>query len=387
MTPSLMLAVLVLGIWLYLILARGGFWLARERDDEDEPALLAGGEWPSVVAIIPARNEASMLAHTLGSVLTQDYPGAFSIVLVDDESSDDTAAIARSVAAKTRRKVIVVAGEPLPDSWTGKVWAMHQGIAHAQILDPPPDYLLLTDADIDYAPDALRRLVARVQAKGLVLASLMVKLRCQSFAERALIPAFVFFFQLLYPFAWVNRSPAKTAAAAGGCMLVESAALARAGGIATIRGALIDDCALAKLMQAQGPIWLGLTNRIRSLRAYPHVGDIRRMVARSAYAQLRTSPLMLLAVVAGMVLTYFAAPVLVLLAGNPASVLAAVAWVLMSLAFVPILRFYGVSPLWTLALPLIAAAYLAFTLDSAYQHWRGQGGLWKGRVQALPARR
>jgi hopene-associated glycosyltransferase HpnB len=387
MTPSLMLAVLVLGIWLYLILARGGFWLARERDDEDEPALLAGGEWPSVVAIIPARNEASMLAHTLGSVLTQDYPGAFSIVLVDDESSDDTAAIARSVAAKTRRKVIVVAGEPLPASWTGKVWAMHQGIAHAQSLDPPPDYLLLTDADIDYAPDALLRLVARARTKGLVLASLMVKLRCQSFAERALIPAFVFFFQLLYPFAWINRSPAKTAAAAGGCMLVESVALERAGGIATIRGALIDDCALANLMQAQGSIWLGLTNRIRSLRAYPHVGDIRRMVARSAYAQLRYSPLILLAVLAGMALTYFAAPVLILLAGNPASVLGAVAWVLMSLAFLPILRFYGVSPLWTLALPLIAAAYLAFTLDSAYQHWRGQGGLWKGRVQALPARR
>jgi hopene-associated glycosyltransferase HpnB len=215
----------------------------------------------------------------------------------------------------------------------------------------------------------------------------MVKLRCQSFAERALVPAFVFFFQLLYPFAWVNRSTAKTAAAAGGCMLVEAAALERAGGIAKIRGALIDDCALAKLMKAHGPIWLGLTDRVLSRRPYPHVGDIRRMVARSAYAQLRTSPLILLAVLAGMVLTYFAAPVLVLLAGTPASVLAAVAWMLMSLAFLPILRFYGLSPLWALALPLIAAAYLAFTLDSAYQHWRGQGGLWKGRVQALPARR
>jgi hopene-associated glycosyltransferase HpnB len=387
MTLSLMVAAVALGIWPYLILARGGFWLARARDDKDEPALSAGGEWPSVVAIIPARNEASMLAHTLGSVLTQDYPGAFSIVLVDDESSDDTAAVARSIAAETPRKMIVVAGKPLPAAWAGKVWAMHQGIAHAQSLEPPPDYLLLTDADIDYAPDALRRLVARAQAKGLVLVSLMVKLRCQSFAERALIPAFVFFFQLLYPFAWVNRSPAKTAAAAGGCMLVEAAVLERAGGIATIRGALIDDCALAKLMQTQGPIWLGLTNRVLSRRPYSHVGDIRRMVARSAYAQLRYSPLILLAVSAGMVLTYVAAPVLVFLAGNPASILAAVAWVLMSLAFLPILRFYGLSPLWALALPLIAAAYLAFTLDSAYQHWRGQGGLWKGRVQALPARR
>jgi hopene-associated glycosyltransferase HpnB len=283
--------------------------------------------------------------------------------------------------------VVVLQGEPLPPAWAGKVWAMHQGIAQAEAIEPAPDYLLLTDADIAYAPDILKRLVARSSATGLVLVSLMAKLRCQSLAERALIPAFVFFFQLLYPFSWVNRSTAKTAAAAGGCMLVERRALERAGGIAKIRGALIDDCALAKLMQTEGPIWLGLTGRVRSLRPYPHIGDIRRMVARSAYAQLHYSPPLLVAVSAGMALTYLAAPALVLFAGYPASIIAAGAWALMTLAFLPILRFYDVSPVCAPALPLIAAAYLAFTLDSAYQHWRGQGGSWKGRSQALPARR
>ena len=244
----------------------------------------------------------------------------------------------------------------------------------------------MTDADIGYATDALRRLVGRADAGGHVLVSLMAKLRCQSLAERALIPTFVFFFQMLYPFAWVNRGTAKTAAAAGGCMLVDRRTLERVGGVARIRGALIDDCALARLMQSEGPIWLGLTERVCSLRSYPHIGDIRRMVVRSAYAQLRYSPLLLAAVLAGMALTFLAAPALTAFAGPPASIVAAAAWALMSLAFLPILRFYGLSPLWALALPLIAAAYLAFTLDSAYQHWRGQGGLWKGRNQALPAR-
>jgi len=386
-TPSLVLASLALAIWLYLIFMRGGFWLARERDDQDEPAAPAAGAWPSVVAVIPARNEAAMLDPCLGSLLRQDYPGPFSIVLVDDESSDGTGRAARALAAGAPRELIVVEGRPLPASWTGKVWAMHQGISAAEAEAHLPDYLLLTDADIAYAPDALRGLVARTKAEGSVLVSLMVKLHCQSLAERALIPAFVFFFQMLFPFAWVNRSTTKTAAAAGGCMLVERRTLGAAGGIAKIRSALIDDCALAKLMKAEGPIWLGLTERVRSLRFYPHIGDIRRMVARSAYAQLGYAPLLLCAVMTGLALTFFAAPVLAAFAGPPASIIAAAAWVLMSLGYLPILRFYGLSPLWALALPLIAVAYLAFTLDSAYQHWRGQGGLWKGRSQALPARR
>ena len=228
----------------------------------------------------------------------------------------------------------------------------------------------------------LKSLVARATAGKLVLTSVMAKLNCESFAERALVPAFIFFFQMLYPFARVNRRSAVTAAAAGGCMLVDRSALDRAGGIGAIRGALIDDCALAKVLKRQGPIWLGLSNRVTSIRPYAAFEDIRRMVARSAYAQLRYSPLLLIGTVAGMGLIYLAPPLLTLFASSPASVLAATAYLLMVIAFEPTLRLYGRSPLWGFALPLIAAVYLGFTLDSAYQHSAGRGGLWKGRIQA-----
>jgi hopene-associated glycosyltransferase HpnB len=250
-----------------------------------------------------------------------------------------------------------------------------------------PDYLLLTDADIEYPPDAVARLVAGAKASRTVLTSLMVKLNCESLAERALIPAFVYFFQMLYPFAWVNKANAKTAAAAGGCMLVDRGALARAGGIAKIRSALIDDCALARLLKAEAPIWLGLSDDVLSLRTYPRFADIRRMVARSAYAELNYSPVLLLGTALGMVLTYLAAPFLAIFAPFPANAVAALAWALMMLTFLPILRFYRVSELWAVAFPLIAAVYLGFTLDSAFQHWRGRGGTWKGRSQALAAKR
>jgi hopene-associated glycosyltransferase HpnB len=386
-TPSLVVASLALAIWIYLIAFRGGFWLARERDDADPAKPPANGDWPSVVVVIPARDEALMLPRSLGSILAQAYPGALSIVVVDDESSDGTAAVARSVAARGAREVAILEGKALPGAWTGKIWALGQGIAHAETLKPEPDYLLLTDADIEYAPDALKRLVARAKAKGLVLTSLMAKLHCESFAARALIPAFVFFFQMLYPFAWVNRSDTRTAAAAGGCMLVEANALERAGGIAKIKGALIDDCALARLMKRHGPISLRLSEDVRSIRPYPHLGDIGRMVSRSAYAQLSYSPLLLVGTVLGMVLTYLAAPFLALVGSFPANLAAAAAWALMTLAFRPILRFYRLSPFWAAGLPLIAAAYVAFTLNSAYRHWRGAGGMWKGRSQALAMKR
>jgi hopene-associated glycosyltransferase HpnB len=225
--------------------------------------------------------------------------------------------------------------------------------------------------------------VARSEADGLVLNSLMVKLRCESLAERALIPAFVFFFQMLYPFPWVNKPTGTTAAAAGGCMLVRSDALKAAGGIDAIRNALIDDCSLAKLIKAHGPIWLGLTGRVHSIRPYPHIEDIRRMVSRSAYAQLRYSPLLLAGTVVGMALTYLAPPLLALFAGGPARWLGLLAWGLMAVTFFPTLRLYGRSPLWGLALPAVALCYMLFTLDSALQFARGKGGLWKGRVQAL----
>src|SRR6185295_8168858 len=348
---------------------------------------VAAEDWPSIVAVVPARNEADLLPHSLASLLAQDYRGAFGIVVVDDQSDDGTADAARRLAEGSRRKVIVVPGRPLPQGWTGKVWALEQGIAHASTRARPPRFLLLTDADISHAPDSLTRLIERAHANALVMTSLMAKLNCESLAERTLIPAFIFFFQMLYPFAWVNARSTTTAAAAGGCMLVDRQALERAGGIAAIRGALIDDCALAQLMKAQGPIWLGLTDRVIGLRAYSRFGDIRRMVARSAYAQLRYSPLLLTGTVAGMTVTYLAAPLITMVGDFPANVLAGVTWALMAGVFQPTLRQYRLSPLWGGALPLVAAVYVGFTLDSAYQHYRGRGGFWKGRVQAISAKR
>jgi hopene-associated glycosyltransferase HpnB len=379
---GLIIATLALAVWVYLMTARGGYWLAGERDDRREPAPPA--IWPRVTAVIPARDEAETIGTTIRSLLEQSYPGAFSIVLVDDESRDGTAGAARAaaVAAGSSDRLIVLAGRPLPARWTGKLWAVHQGIAQATSAGPAPDYLLLTDADITYGPGALAPLVARAEAGGNVLTSLMVKLRCESVAERIFVPAFVYFFQMLYPFGWVNRRNHPVGAAAGGCMLVRPQALQAAGGIAAIRGALIDDCALGAALKKQGPVWLGLTERVTSARPYEHLVDIRRMVARSAYAQLDYSPLMLAGCILGMALTYLAAPVLAVAGNGLAQALGAATFALMIISYQPILRFYRRSPLWGLALPAIALAYMAFTLDSAYQHVRGRGGLWKGRVQA-----
>ena len=374
----LILATVTFVIWLVLIAGRGWFWLAAERD--------AGGPapavWPTVVAVIPARDEAESIGESVTSLLRQDYPGSFSIVVVDDQSADETAAVARHAAAAAgfADRLTVLAGSALPEGWTGKLWAEKQGIDEASV--GAPTYFLLSDADITYAPDTLTRLITRSEKEGLVLNSLMAKLRAASLAERALVPAFIFFFQMLYPFAWVNRQDRSTAAAAGGCMLVRRETLRAAGGMASIRNALIDDCTLAKRLKAHGPIWIGLTDGVRSIRGYPAVEDIRHMVARTAYAQLRYSPLLLAGTVLGLAVTYLAPVLLTLFASAPARILGFAAWLLMALAFQPILRFYRVSPLWGLALPAIAAAYMAFTLDSAYQHARGRGGMWKGRAQA-----
>jgi hopene-associated glycosyltransferase HpnB len=378
MAGVIVVASVALVVWLYLLTARGAFWRCAERDDW-EPTLLE--PWPRVAAVVPARNEADGIGESVGALLRQDYPGSWTVVLVDDDSSDGTAEIARRAAAGDAR-LRIVASHDLPAGWTGKLWAVKQGIDAAMALPQPPDFLLLTDADIVHAPDSVGRLVAHAQVKGLVLASLMVKLRCESFAERVNIPAFIFFFQMLYPFSAVNRPQSPVAAAAGGCMLVRADALREAGGIEVIRGALIDDCALAKVLKAKGPIWLGLTERVHSIRPYPALGDIRRMVARSAYAQLRYSPLLLLGTVAGMVLTYLAPPLLAIIGSGAARALGLVTWLLMAVAFQPTLRFYRCSPLWGIALPAIALQYMIFTLDSAYQYVRGRGGSWKGRVQA-----
>jgi len=378
------IAALSLVIWLYLLLGRGFFWRAAERDE----ALARAGApfaWPAVTAVVPARNEAEVVAESVGSLLGQAYPGRFDVVLVDDGSSDGTAAIARRAAeaAGAVDRLTVLAGTEPPPGWTGKLWAMRTGVAHVEARPEPAPYLLFTDADIAYrAPDALDRLVRGATARGAVLASLMVRLRCQSLAERALVPAFIFFFAKLYPFSWVNDPRRATAAAAGGSMLVRRDALAAAGGLEAIRSALIDDCALGAALKRQGPIWLGLTEGVVSLRPYRRFDDIRRMVVRSAYAELRYSPLRLVGAVAGMALTYLAPPLFTFFAEGPARWLALLAWALMALSFVPTLRLYGRSPAWGLALPAIAAVYTAFTLESAVQHWRGRGGAWKGRFQA-----
>jgi hopene-associated glycosyltransferase HpnB len=382
MSWSIGIGLLSLAVWLYMLIARGGFWLARERDgDVIAPPI----RWPSVVAVVPARNEADVIARSIGSLLAQDYPGPFRVVLVDDGSSDGTAAIARTIASE--RRLDVLAGAELPAGWTGKLWALEQGVRHAKAQassgGDAVDYVLLTDADIGHAPDNLRQLVARAERDGRVQVSLMAELSCVGWAERFLIPAFVYFFQMLYPFAWVARRDRVIAAAAGGCTLVQSAALDRAGGIAAIRTEIIDDCALARRLKQQGPIWLGLTRRATSLRPYGGFLKIGRMISRSAYAQLGYSPLVLAGTLAAMALVYLAPPLLALFAEGLARWLGSAAWLIMALTFQPMLRFYRRSPLWGLALPAIGAAYAGFTLQSAVDFWRGRGGLWKGRVQAM----
>jgi hopene-associated glycosyltransferase HpnB len=393
-----LIALIVLAIWVYLVIGRGGFWRAAGHVDDAPPSkadivgdpgpdagrLAAPGSLPFIAAIIPARDEAVSVGKTIASLLQQNYAGPLQVILVDDQSRDATAQVARDAAATLgkRASLTVVPGRPLPSGWTGKLWAQHQGVELVQQLSRPPVYLLFTDADIVYESDALSQLVARAQAGNFDLTSLMVKLRCQSLAERAFVPAFIFFFQMLYPFSWANNSRRGTAAAAGGCMLVRREALIAAGGLEAIRGALIDDCALAKLLKARGPIFIGLTRHVQSIRSYASVKDIRHMVSRTAYAQLRYSPLLLAGTILGLAVTYLAPVALTFFAAGVAQFIGIFTWLLMALAFRPTLRFYGLSGLWGLVLPAIAATYMAFTLDSAYQHARGRGGMWKGRAQA-----
>jgi hopene-associated glycosyltransferase HpnB len=370
-------AALSLAAWLYLLFGRGFFWRAETAPPPPAPV----PAFPSVVAVIPARDEAPVIGRAVASLLAQDYRGTLSVIVVDDHSRDRTAEAARAAArsAGAEDRLLVVAARQLPDGWTGKLWAESEGLAR---VPPETRYVLLTDADIAHHPGNVAELVARAEAGGLDLVSLMVKLSCRSIAERALIPAFVFFFAMLYPFAWASDPRRATAAAAGGCMLVRRSALERIGGLSRIRGTLIDDCALAaEVKRSGGPIWLGLSDRTVSLRFYPGPGDIWRMIARTAYTQLGYSPALLGATVLGMAVTYLAPPLFVF-AGGIASWLALATWLLMSAAFVPMLRLYRRSPLWAPLLPAIALFYLGATLDSARRHMQGKGGEWKGRVHS-----
>lgn len=358
---------LSLAIWIYLLLFHGRFWLVR--DD----AKFAGPALPRRVAVvIPARDEADVIGRAVASLHAQQYQGELSIFVVDDHSADDTAA--RACAASNR--VTVVASQPLPAGWTGKMWAVSQGLEYAMAASP--DYVLLTDADIEHSPRNIVALVARAERDQLDLASYMVRLATGTFAERATIPAFVFFFFKLYPPKWVAQPRYRTAGAAGGCMLVRVSALRRIDGVSRIRGALIDDCALAReIKNSGGRLWLGLSSETRSIRSYGTFSDISHMIARTAYTQLNHSVVMLAGAIAGMVLIYLVPPI----AALSGSAYGAGAWAVMSLAYAPMLRFYRRSIFWAPLLPCVAAFYTGATIQSAIRYWRGRGGQWKGRAQ------
>lgn len=362
------LALLSLCAWAWLLTAHGGFWQAGPMLPPDRAALS-----PPIVVVVPARDEAPFIARSLGSLLAQDYAGDWRVILVDDGSSDGTGEIARGLSDP---RLTVLSGAPRPAGWTGKQWAVCQGIAEAGAAE----FILLTDADIDHDNTHLAALVAQADRTGADLVSGMVRLSCASPAERALIPAFVFFFQLLYPFAWVNDPRHQIAAAAGGTMLVRRRALDRIGGTAAIRGALIDDVALAAAVKQGGCIWLGHTTLARSIRPYPRATEIWRMIARSAYVQLRCSPLLLVGCIAGMALVWIVPPVAVLAGHGTARAVGAAAWIGLAWSYLPSLRRYQLPPWRAPFLPLVAAFYMAATIGSAVNHHLGRGVAWKGRA-------
>jgi hopene-associated glycosyltransferase HpnB len=369
--------------WLGLVVARGRFWDARA-DGLRPPA--NGQTAPDVHAVVPARNEADVIERTFSSLLAQRYPGRLELTLVDDRSEDGTGdaartAIARLAAADRAR---VVLGTPRPPGWTGKVWALATGVAAARAQGARPAYWWFSDADVEHDPDTLAQLVATAQADQRALVSQMVELHCGTSWERLLIPAFVFFFRMLYPFAWVNDRTRATAGAAGGCVLLADDALVRIGGVERIAGELIDDCSLAAaVQQSGGALWLGLSTRSRSVRPYDSLETIWSMVARTAYTQLRYSPALLAGTVAGMALLYVVPPAAAiggaLTRRWDVALPGALAWATMSLAYAPTLKLYRVPRAQALALPLAAALYTAMTLDSARRHAGGRGGTWKGR--------
>jgi len=380
--------------WLYLLVAHGGYWRTGCRlpvGDRDAGGV-AGG-WPSVVAVVPARDEAAILPLTLPSLLGQRYLGEFSVVLVDDGSSDGTARVAESLGQTAGAVLKVIAGRPVPEGWAGKVWAMAQGVAAAGECD----YLLFTDADIAFGSGAVEELARAAVTDDRALLSQMALLRADTGWEKWIVPAFVYFFAQLYPFRRVGQPRARTAAAAGGCMLVRREVLTAAGGLERIRGARIDDIALARLLK-RPPVaarcWVGFSTDVRSRRPYPRLAPLWGMVARSAYTQLRYSPALLACVVAGLAWLYLLPPVaaiggLAALAAGAGTVAAWCAaagfagWAVQAVTFVPMLRLYRLSWLRAPALPLVALLYAGMTVDSARRHYAGRGGEWKGRT--IPA--
>lgn len=374
------LAALSVATWAYLVLARGTFWhLTGEKADSN--AEFSG----RIAAIVPARNEAELIGAVITSLLGQSR--AMTVFLVDDDSSDATAEVAQRAAEKAGKasELVVIQSQPLPSEWTGKLWAMHQGIVRARALNP--EWLMLADADVIHDPETAANLTRIASHGHYDLVSFMVKLHCESLAEKLLIPAFIYFFFMLYPPAWIRDPQHSTAGAAGGCMLVRSEALERAGGLEAIRGALIDDCSLARLIkQHGGRLWLGLTDHSQSLRRYETFADIERMVSRTAFNQLNHSSLLLLGTIAGMVITYLMPPLSLLSRGKISLILGAASWAAMTITYSTMVRHYRLNPAWALSLPLAALFYLGATLHSALKYWTGRGGDWKGRAQDVQNR-
>lgn len=373
-----------LAAWLWLLLGQGFFW----RTDLRLPPRREPDAWPSVCVVVPARDEAAVLPHSLPSLLAQDYPGHAEVFLVDDGSTDGTGELARELAVRHGGLPLTVdsPGEP-PAGWTGKLWAVRHGITLARAR--APEYLLLTDADIAHAPDSLRELVAAAETGGFALVSQMARLRVESAWERLVVPAFVYFFSQLYPFRWIAVRGSRTAAAAGGCVLLRTEAAERARVPDAVRQAVIDDVAIARAVKRSGGhIWLGLADRVDSVRPYPRLQDLWRMVSRSAYAQLRHNPLLLVGTVLGLALVYLA-PSVALVAGvvtgsTAVLVCGGLAKLVMTATYAPMLRYYR-QPLWlALVLPVTAFLYLLMTVDSAVQHYRGRGAAWKGRTYSRP---
>ncbi len=358
-----------LGAWLYLFTTRGGFWQISASLKPAVPALAK-----SVCVIIPARNEEAVIGAAVSSLLEQNHPGPLHIIVVDDHSSD------RTVAVATQNGVTIVQANRLPAGWSGKLWAISEGLKYARSL--APDYLLFADADVVHAHGNIAELVARAESEKLDLVSLMVKLRCRSLAETLLIPAFVFFFFMLYPPAWIAQRGRRTAGAAGGCILIRPSAIDRIGGIASIRNAIIDDCTLARAVKSTGGrIWLGVTEETRSIRDYTTFAEIRAMISRTAFAQLQHSSWLLAGTILGMAIIYLAPPLLLFTNHPLAAIWGLAAWILMIIAYSPALRFYGRSVAWAPLLPLVALFYMSATIDSALSYWTGRGGVWKERVQ------